>query len=307
MGVLMPPAGATIASQSAPSHYLFSRMSHWALIRILVYIVAIAFVVLVSAIISHKLIPQAPSTRHHDLLILLNLLSASALIAVYSFVTRHLEQRRATELSIRIGYPLFLSGVAAGVALMALVYIVLWGLGRATFTMATGIDGLGGSLMAYFAAAILEELIFRAVIFRIVEQMAGTMLAIIVSAGLFALLHSLNPGVTAMGIVSVALAGGITFALLYVLTRNLWLVIGVHLGWNFAEGSLFGAQVSGSGEAHSLLRTSLAGPDLLTGGSFGPEGSIITIAIYLLLAAALAFQIAGDGSWRGRQLQLSLE
>jgi hypothetical protein len=86
-------------------------MSHWALIRILVYIVAIAFVVLVSAVISHKLIPQAPSTRRHNLLILLNLLSASALIAVYSFVMRHLEQRRATELSIRIGYPLFLGGL----------------------------------------------------------------------------------------------------------------------------------------------------------------------------------------------------
>jgi membrane protease YdiL (CAAX protease family) len=301
-----PPARSSTASEPAPSHNLLSRMSHWAPVRILVYIVAIAFVVLVSAIVSHKLIPQAPSTQHHDLLILINLLSASALIAVYSFVTRRLEQRPPTELSIRIGYPLFLTGVAAGVALMALVYIVLWGLGRATFTVATGIDGLGGSLAAYFAAAILEELVFRAVIFRIVEQMAGTILAIIVSAGLFALLHSLNPGVTGMGIVSVALAA-ITFALLYALTRNLWLVIGVHLGWNFAEGSLFGAQVSGSGAAHSLLTTSLTGPDLLTGGSFGPEGSIITTALYLLLAAALAFKIAGDGAWRGRQLKLSLE
>ena len=302
----MEPASSTIAAEPAPSHNLLSRMSRWALIRILVYVVAIAFVVLVSGIVSHKLIPQAPSTRHHDLLILINLLSASALIAIYSFVTRHLEHRSPTELSIRSGYPLFLSGAAAGVALMALVYIVLWGLGRATFMAGTGLDGLGGSLAAYFAAAILEELVFRAVIFRIVEQMAGTTLALIVSAGLFALLHSLNPGVTGMGIVSVALAGGITFALLYVLTRNLWLVIGVHLGWNFAEGSLFGAQVSGSGEAHSFLRTSLAGPDLLTGGCFGPEGSIITIAIYLLLAAALAFKIAGDGTWRGWRLQLSL-
>ena len=301
------PASSTSASEPAPSHNLLGRVSHWALIRILVYIVAIAFVLLVTGIVSHKLIPQAPPTQHHDLLILLNLLSASALVAIYSFVTRRLEHRAPTELSLRSGYPLFLSGAAAGVALMALVYIVLWGLGRATFAAATGIDGLGGSLAVYFAAAILEELVFRAVIFRIVEQMAGTTLAIIVSAGLFALLHGLNPGVTATGIVSVALAGGITFALLYVLTRNLWLVIGVHFGWNFAEGSLFGAQVSGSGAAHSLLRTSLTGPELLTGGSFGPEGSIITIALYLLLAAALAFKIAGDGAWRGRRLKLSLE
>jgi hypothetical protein len=281
-------------------------MGHWGLVRILVYIAAIALVVIVSGIISHKLIPQALSPLHHDLLIVVNLLSAFALIAVYSFVARRLEQRRPTELSIRTGTPLFLYGVVAGVGLMTLVYFVLWGLGRASFAV-VGIDGLVGSFVAYFAAAVLEELAFRAVIFRIVEQMGGTNLALIVSAGLFALVHGLNPGATWMGIVAVAVAGGITFCLLYALTRNLWLVIGVHLGWNFAEGSLFGAQVSGSGASHSLLRTSLAGPELLTGGSFGPEGSVITIALYLLVAAALAFKIASDGAWHKRQLKLSLE
>lgn len=281
-------------------------MRHWGLVRILVYIAAIVLVVIVSGIISHKLIPQALSPLHHDLLIVVNLLSAFALIAVYSFVTRRLEHRRPAELSIRTGYPLFLGGAVAGVGLMGLVYIVLWGLGLASFAVATGIDGLVGTFVAYLAAAILEELVFRAVIFRIVEQMAGTTLALLVSAGLFALLHGLNPGVTGMGIAAVALAGGVTFSLLYALTRNLWLVIGVHLGWNFAEGSLFGAQVSGSDASHTVLRTTLAGPELLTGGSFGPEGSVITITLYLLVAAALAFTIARDGAWHKRSWTLSL-
>jgi len=271
----------------------------------LVYIVAIALVVIVSGIISHKLIPQALSPLHHYLLIALNLLSAFALIATYSFVTRRLEQRRPAELSIRIGCPLFLYGVVAGVGLMTVVYAVLWGLGQASFALAAGTGGLVGTFVAYFAAAILEELAFRAVLFRIVEHMAGTTLAIVVSTGLFALLHGLNPGATGMGIAGVALAG-IVFSLLYALTRNLWLVIGVHLGWNFAEGSLFGAQVSGADAAHSVLRTTLAGPELLTGGGFGPEGSVITIALYLLVAAALAFKIARDGAWHKRSLKLSL-
>jgi hypothetical protein len=109
-----------------------------------------------------------------------------------------------------------------------------------------------------------------------------------------------------MGVAGVIIEGGISFALLYALTRNLWLSIGMHLGWNIAEGSLFGAQVSGYAQGPSILRTSLSGPAFLTGGSFGPEGSAIVIALFLLFAGVLGFLVVQKGEWCRRPLHVSL-
>lgn len=95
-------------------------------------------------------------------------------------------------------------------------------------------------------------------------------------------------------------------ALAYVLTRNLWLAISIHAGWNFTEGSIFGAQVSGSSEAHSLIKSSLTGPELLTGGAFGPEGSVISVGVCLLFATVLAILIVRRSGWQKLTFQLRL-
>ncbi len=95
-------------------------------------------------------------------------------------------------------------------------------------------------------------------------------------------------------------------ALAYAATRNLWLPIGIHMSWNFAEGSLFGAKVSGYSEAHSLLKTTLSGPELLTGGAFGPEASVVSVAVCLVASAVLATMIVRRHNWRKRKFQLRL-
>jgi hypothetical protein len=80
----------------------------------------------------------------------------------------------------------------------------------------------------------------------------------------------------------------------------------MHLGWNIAEGSLFGAQVSGYDQGPSILRTTLSGPAFLTGGSFGPEGSAIVIGLFLLFAVVLGFLVVQKGEWRRRTWHVSL-
>jgi uncharacterized protein len=85
------------------------------------------------------------------------------------------------------------------------------------------------------------------------------------------------------------MAGGIPLAALYVLTRRLWASIGYHIAWNFTEAYVFGAQVSGTGFGASLYQVRLVpGVDpLWSGGAFGPEASVVTVVLGLLMGAAL--------------------
>ena len=80
---------------------------------------------------------------------------------------------------------------------------------------------------------------------------------------------------------------GVLLGAAYAATTRLWLPIGLHVGWNFTEGSLFGMSVSGGTATGGLVRGSLNGPQILTGGQFGPEASIV--AVIISLAVSLYF------------------
>jgi hypothetical protein len=92
-----------------------------------------------------------------------------------------------------------------------------------------------------------------------------------------------------MAVLGIILAGNIPLAALYVLTRRLWASIGYHVGWNFTEAYVFGAQVSGSGVGVSLYQVQpVPGVDTLwSGGAFGPEASVVTVVLGFLLTVAL--------------------
>ena len=87
---------------------------------------------------------------------------------------------------------------------------------------------------------------------------------------------------------------GVLLAAVFMLTRRLWMVIGVHTAWNFAEGGIFGASVSG-GEAHGILASHFHGPDVLTGGAFGPEASIVAVLICFGTGAAFLWLASKRG------------
>ena len=92
-------------------------------------------------------------------------------------------------------------------------------------------------------------------------------------------------------------SSGVLLALAYAATRSLWLPIGLHFGWNFTEGGIFGAAVSG-GLSDGLIRAPLAGPPLITGGAFGPEASLAALAVSLSASIALAWYVVHTGRWR---------
>ncbi|XVU28471.1 lysostaphin resistance A-like protein [Actinoplanes sp. CA-054009] len=206
---------------------------------------------------------------------------AALVLAVYRLLVRRLEGEEPPLARFR---PLAARGFAIGVGVFSLV------IGAITICGGYRVAGWGsvGDMVATFGMmtgiAVLEEVLFRGVLFRMLERWGGTVIALAGSGLLFGALHLLNPHATIWGALAIAAEAGLMLGAAYALTRSLWLPIGLHLGWNFAESGLFGATVSGSdGTTGGLLRGVAHGPAAISGGEFGPEASVFAILAGLIL------------------------
>jgi uncharacterized protein len=137
-------------------------------------------------------------------------------------------------------------------------------------------------LLLFTVAGAAEELIFRGYILQALAEGSRRWIAAVLTSLPFAIVHLDNPDVTVVGIANIFLVG-LVFAVFYFQTLRLWLPIGFHLSWNWAHGWLWGFDVSGIELEHQVFIATPHGPDLLTGGGFGLEGSIVTT---LLIVAA---------------------
>jgi uncharacterized protein len=173
----------------------------------------------------------------------------------------------------------------------------LWAAGFARYDGAHASALALSSLGSAAAAGVGEEIVFRGALFRILEERLGTLVALIISALLFGAIHGVNHGATLVSTTAIALEAGVMLALAYAAVRSLWFPIGLHLGWNFTEGGIFSAAVSGN-HAHGLFSFPLSGPELITGGEFGPEASLVSVAICLCAAVALGVATVRTGRWR---------
>jgi hypothetical protein len=232
----------------------------------------------------------------------------AGLVGVYALLVRLFEGRWPRELALRPGARLFGLGLAIGVALFCAVYAILTLLGVADWRGFNGFSGLPSMLLLAIVGGVGEELIFRGVVFRLLEESAGTLVALALSAGLFGLMHAGNPGSTAVSTLAIALEAGLLLAGAYAWSRSLWLPIGIHIAWNFTEGGVFGAPVSG-GKAEGLFGVALSktASPLITGGAFGPEASLVAIAVCLALAAVFLAAAHRAGAWRPPTFRLVLD
>lgn len=135
-------------------------------------------------------------------------------------------------------------------------------------------------------AGIVEEIGLRAYFFRIIEEALGTWWSVVLSALLFGFLHMGNPNATIISSLSIALTAGVVLALLFAITRNLWIVIAMHFAWNFTLGGIYNAPVSGM-QTQGIFSVQIEGPEILTGGAFGPEASLITMLVFCLFGVYL--------------------
>jgi uncharacterized protein len=224
---------------------------------------------------------------------------AALLVVLYVVVVRWTERRVARELTPGAGYAA--TGTVFGLALFSTMFGLLYLIGVVRWQGVSAHVHVGRVLADSIIAAVGEELAFRGVLFRLVAERFGTAAALLVSAAVFGLLHGLNPGATLVSTAAIAIEAGLLLGAAYALTRNLWFPIGLHLGWNFTEGGIFGTSVSGGTGGHGIFSVSLTGPRLLTGGAFGPEASLVAIAVGLAAAVVLIVLTVRAGRWMPRQ------
>ncbi len=137
-------------------------------------------------------------------------------------------------------------------------------------------DFLFALMTAAIVPGITEELLFRGILFRWIEQFGGTWAALLITSALFGAAHMFNPNATPFSSFAIACEAGLLLGGAYMLTRSLWFPVALHAAWNFTQGEIFDVPVSGT-EVHGLVQARLAGPELLTGGAFGLEASIIAL------------------------------
>ena len=205
--------------------------------------------------------------------------STAAALIIYKFVVRQLGEAPRDELQLADAPRELSLGLAAGFLLFALI------VGVAAVADIYNIVGTGGTsdLLRLFvtvalAPAVIEEIIFRGILFRWVEEFAGSWAALVLTSALFGIVHIYNPNATWFSSFAIAVEAGLLLGGAYMLTRSLWAPIGLHFAWNFTQGFIFDVPVSGT-DQDGLVDARLSGPELLSGGGFGLEASVIALAI----------------------------
>ena len=207
-------------------------------------------------------------------------------IAGYLLYVRVVEKRHALELS-RFRIALLPLGILIGLIWFGLLIAMLYASGHYQINGLAFPNRLVSAVIFAIGTAIWEEVTFRGLLFRVTEQAFGTWVGVAVSAVAFGALHGLNPNASLAASIAIILESGILLAAAYFATRTLWLPIGLHFGWNFAEDFIFGVRISGHAARPAIVEGTLTGSSLWTGGAYGLESSIWAIGMAAILSAVL--------------------
>lgn len=217
--------------------------------------------------------------------IIFTLIMGLLAILVYKLTMTYLARRSTPEIARqRAGIETVL-GVLTGTIFIAGSAFIIVALGGYSFHWASSVDTssvLASSIGAALGAAIVEELIFRGLMFQAIDKWGGKPLALAVTSLFFGVAHLGNTGATLWSAFAIFLEAGVLLGAAFLWRRNLWFAMGLHFAWNGIEG-LLGIPVSGHAAA-GLFTVKVHGAALLTGGDFGLEGSIVPVVASLLIS-----------------------
>lgn len=229
--------------------------------------------------------------------VLLLLISTLATVLSMVLAALFLDRRPFVDYGFRMSKGWWLDcgfGLALGAVLMTGVFLVEWAAGWVTirevfFVGQTGtpfIVAIMIPIVGYLCTGIYEEMLFRGYMLRNLSEglnvrsigpRRSILLAFLISSFLFGIAHALNPNATVASTTNIILAG-VLLGAGYVLTGQLAIPIGLHITWNFFQGNVFGFPVSGSGVSETtFIAIEQGGPQVWSGGAFGPEGGVLGI------------------------------
>lgn len=230
-------------------------------------------------------------------LLMFSALITSLAITFSVFVARRILDRRTfTSLGLLANRQAILDllfGFALTGLMVGLIYLVEWAFGWLEVESFAWQAESGGTIAAsilvivvvFFLGSWQEELLGRGYWLQNLSDGLNRSLGVLLSSAIFALAHLFNPNLSWLSFLGLFLSG-LFLAYGYLRTEQLWLPIGLHIGWNFFEGTIFGFPVSGQ-YFYQLIRQTASGPELITGGAFGPEAGLILLPALLLGTAGI--------------------
>lgn len=248
--------------------------------------------------------PFATTQLHLILSVSPCIMAAGVLVSV-GIAARLLDRRPMSDFGLRLDRCWWIDlgfGLTLGAVLVTAIFVVQWAAGWIGITGWLG-AGPSDSFGAFFSSmallfvcvGIYEEVAYRGYLmhniaeglnFPAVGASAATMAALLLTSGLFGVMHAANPNASLLSVTNTMLPGCV-FGLGYLLTGQLAIPIGMHITWNFFQGAVFGFPVSGIVFGGSLIVTDPRGPAVWTGGVYGPEGGLLGTAAMLVGAALM--------------------
>ena len=223
------------------------------------------------------------------------IIGVGAVYLDYKLVVRRLGKHKKDDLPLQGALTDTVTGIGTGAAIFTVV------VGIAAVFGAYRILGWGSTedlleivLLTGVVAGFVEEVLLRGIIFRWLEEFAGSWAALLVSSLIFGFMHQMNPGASIWSSLAISIEAGVLLGGAYMLTRNLWLAIGLHAGWNVTQGFVWGVPVSGN-PFIGMVESGLYGPDWLSGGAFGLEASVIALVVATSAGAWMVWQAAKAG------------
>lgn len=189
-------------------------------------------------------------------------------------------------------------GAGIGALLMTLGVAVLAVAGAYRIVDVGWDAGLVSGIAMGLGAAFGEEAFFRGTLFRLLNARFGSTLAVVVTGVTFGMTHAMNPGAGWAGGLAITLSAGLLLTASYVLTDRQWMPVGIHFAWNATQAGIFGITVSGTDTGRGIIHSRLEGPQWLTGGSMGIEGSWPLIGLGVAAGAILVAWCVRRGKWR---------
>ena len=214
----------------------------------------------------------------------------AVIIISYTLIYRYLEKRKITELSTHNLGKYLLVGLLLGLLVPSLSILVTYLRGEYIILSVSNLTNiflrdLTTSIGFGIATVVFEEVLFRGVLFRLIEEKLGSYIALIISSVIFGFLHLMNGNGSLFAGFAISITSIILTAA-YMYARNLWFPIAIHFAWNFAQGDIFGIPVSGIPATTSIIVSQLEGSKWFTGGVWGIEATI-QIAVFSLVAGII--------------------
>jgi membrane protease YdiL (CAAX protease family) len=265
---------------------VIGRIIQFPIMRILIVALFIAPFLLFHNNVIADLIASS-SGLFHSLLV-----NADAVVSIVIFMllcslyVRFVEKRKAYEISREKSVVEFGLGFFISFALVGFMVLLMVLLGYYRVTELDSPQIIVDSFFFFGMGAFLQVLAFRVVLFRLFEELLGSWFAFVLVAAIFGVAHFANPNAGLWSTLALIISD-ILLVAAFIYTRRIWLVWGIHMGWNFFQDGIFGMPNSGITSFQSWIQPAISGPEWITGGSFGIEASVIAVCLSLGVAIVI--------------------